>query len=214
MTARCQGNVYEMLYSPGSLEQPDHVRKPRVTALANELNDVREKAAEIKLASMAKTNNKVKVLFCQVIETQDEMDLDLLHSFIQSMESAPPVSDAPVKMLWLFQVLYNVAIRYIEFRTLVSPPGQVHANAELNAYSTALGLPLPFDSLQQLLAELKQPHGVSREDTKDSSMGESTEGQREVNQRMWSNNPAQLEEWFNSNHQMMELMEEPTFNFP
>jgi hypothetical protein len=31
---------------------------------------------------------------------------------------------------------------------------------------------------------------------------------------MWMGNTAQLGEWFNSNQQMMELLEEPSFTFP
>lgn len=39
-TARCQGKIYEQLYSPESLLQPDHVRIPRVHALVNELKEI------------------------------------------------------------------------------------------------------------------------------------------------------------------------------
>lgn len=46
MTARCQGNIYEMLYCPSALVQPDHVRRSRVEALASELREIRKKAAE------------------------------------------------------------------------------------------------------------------------------------------------------------------------
>lgn len=155
------------------------------------------------------------VLFCQVIETQDEMDLERLHSFVVSMESAPAVSDAAVKMLWLFQVLYNVALRYIEFRTSTPPTAQAQANIELNAYIAALGLPLSFDNRHQPSTELGQVQDAgSGLVTSDSSMLDITQGQRGVDQRTWMDNPAQLEEWFNSNDQMMELVEEPTFSFP
>lgn len=43
MTARCQGSIYELLYSPNSLIQPAQVRQSRVQALANDLNEIRRK---------------------------------------------------------------------------------------------------------------------------------------------------------------------------
>lgn len=36
-SARCQGNIYAMLYSPSSLAQPDTVRHDRVQILVNDL---------------------------------------------------------------------------------------------------------------------------------------------------------------------------------
>lgn len=38
--ARCQGNIYEMLYSSGSRTQPDHVRQARVETLVSDLRSL------------------------------------------------------------------------------------------------------------------------------------------------------------------------------
>lgn len=38
--ARCQGNIYEMLYAPGSMTQSNDVRQSRVDFLASSLNQI------------------------------------------------------------------------------------------------------------------------------------------------------------------------------
>lgn len=38
--ARCQGNIYEMLYSPGSMMQPDAIRQSRVDLLRRDLEEL------------------------------------------------------------------------------------------------------------------------------------------------------------------------------
>jgi hypothetical protein len=151
-------------------------------------------------------------LFCQVIETQDERDLASLHSFITSTESAPTVSEAAAKMYRLFQVLYSVAIRYIEFRTSTPPADQTQANAELNTYLTALGFP-PVGPEQR---QDQQMPGLNQGQPAFGSMGDGNmvDGVGGQNPMMWMGNTAQLEDWFNSNQQMMELLEEPSFSFP
>lgn len=46
-TARCQGKIYEQLYSPRSLLQPDHVRLPIIQALVNEMEEITLEAKKI-----------------------------------------------------------------------------------------------------------------------------------------------------------------------
>lgn len=38
--ARCQGNIYELLYSPAALAQPDHVKRCRVQLLEGQLEEL------------------------------------------------------------------------------------------------------------------------------------------------------------------------------
>lgn len=45
-TARCQGNIYEMLYAPNSTTQPDEVKQSRVEALLSDLRNLDEKVWE------------------------------------------------------------------------------------------------------------------------------------------------------------------------
>lgn len=47
-TARCQGKIYESLYSPDSITQPDHVRKSRVQAISNDLHKLAREACDIR----------------------------------------------------------------------------------------------------------------------------------------------------------------------
>ncbi|KAI5461500.1 fungal-specific transcription factor domain-containing protein [Mariannaea sp. PMI_226] len=291
-TARCQGNIYEKLYSPDAVSQSDHVRKTRVDAIVKTLEEIRVQTNQVSAQwldeASAKIGNEMVefitisddvlrlslltlayrasppppgsrtpfvpecieaaratlqrhqdcmaivqnahalyfhsyihwtllfapftpfiVLFCQVIETQDERDLASMHNFITSTESAPTVSEAAAKMCRLFQVLYSVAIRYIEFRTSTPPADQTQANAELNTYLTALGFPPvgPEQPQDQRVSGLGQSQPAFG-----NTMGGG--GVLDQNPMMWMGNTAQLEDWFNSNQQMMELLEEPSFSFP
>ncbi|KAG5811321.1 hypothetical protein H9Q74_004839 [Fusarium xylarioides] len=298
-TARCQGHIYELLYSPDSMTQSDDVRRFRAQKLVNDLKDIsrrskelsktREKEVKTNLgeyffdfilisddvlrlslltliyrATPGPPNSKVTfipecieaaratlhrhqdcmdllgrdntvyfpsyvhwtllfapfipfiVVFCQVIETQDQTDLARLHSFCTSLETTIQLSDAAAKTHRLFQVLYTVALRYIEFRTSTPPADQTQASAELNNYLAALGFPpagLNNGVQQSTHMEPSQP-GAFSQPLGDMSMLDGADGQRGANTMMWMGNTAQLGEWFNSSQQMMELLEEPSFTFP
>lgn len=142
------------------------------------------------------------------METQNDADLARLHNFIVSMESAPTISTSAAKMHRLFQVLYSVALRYIESKTSTLPADQAEAGAELNTYLTAIGFPIPVpdNGPQQQPSFGQSGGGVNMLDRMD--------GQRGVNAMMWMGQTTHFEEWFNSNQQMMELMQEPSFSFP
>ncbi|KAH7165838.1 hypothetical protein EDB81DRAFT_780508 [Dactylonectria macrodidyma] len=301
-TARCQGNIYEKLYSPDSVTQPDHERTARVQSIAKELEEIRVQTGQISgerleqnrlilgdammqficisddvlrlslltltyraspvpegsrttfvpecteaaratlqrhQECMALVENESAsalyflayvhwtllfapfipfiVLFCHVIETQDGKDLASLHNFITSIQSAPTVSDAAAKMHRLFQVLYTVALRYIEFRTSTPPADQTQANAELNTYLTALGFPpVGPEQRHQQMVDLDPSNSgqVYGQPLAEGGLVDGMGSQRMSNPMMWMGTTAQLEDWFNSNQQMMELIEEPTFNFP
>ncbi|KAI8657742.1 Fungal-trans domain-containing protein [Fusarium keratoplasticum] len=301
-TARCQGQIYEMLYSPDSINQPEDVRRYRVQTLVNTMRGISKKSAILSAKHLQEAKKKMGsyfmdfvivsddvlrlslltliyrasplpansrstfipecveaaratlqrhqdcmdllgkdnsfyfpsyvhwtllfapfipfiVVFCQVIETQDQADLARLHSFCTSTESSVTLSEAAAKTHRLFQVLYTVALRYIEFRTCTPPADQTQAqaSAELNTYLTALGFPpAHIDNRQQQQPTSLGPAqaGAFSQPLGDPGMLDGTEGQRGANTMMWMGNTAQLEEWFNSNQQMMELLEEPSFTFP
>lgn len=48
-TARCQGNIYEMLYSPASLTQPAEVRQSRVNLLASDLHEIAQETEKTRV---------------------------------------------------------------------------------------------------------------------------------------------------------------------
>ncbi|KAG9501242.1 hypothetical protein J7337_006926 [Fusarium musae] len=309
-TARCQGHIYELLYSPDSMTKSDDVRRFRAQKLVNDLKDISRRSKElsksrekevktnlgeyffdfilisddvlrlslltliyratpgppnsksvlrlrvqhyiaIKIAWISwdgiilsiflltfigeHTNDMVSwgnadmirtllfapfipfiVVFCQVIETQDQTDLARLHSFCTSLETTIQLSDAAAKTYRLFQVLYTVALRYIEFRTSTPPADQTQASAELNNYLAALGFPpAGLDNGVQQSAHMDPSQaGAFSQPLGDMSMLDGADGQRGANTMMWMGNTAQLGEWFNSSQQMMELLEEPSFTFP
>lgn len=49
-TARVQGQIYEHLYSPECMTQPDHVRTFRVDALVKELKEITVHAADVEVS--------------------------------------------------------------------------------------------------------------------------------------------------------------------
>ncbi|KAJ6073410.1 hypothetical protein N7467_011495 [Penicillium canescens] len=285
--ARCQGNIYAMLYSPSSLAQPETVRHDRVQILVNDLQALEKatrdthnqwietasqtsgkdlmnffafsddvlrlslltlvyraapptkessttfslnciKAAEATLQihhdciDVIRKNGSIYfakyihwtllfapfspfiVIFCHVIETQDQSYLSHLHAFVESIKLAPTVSDAAARMYRLFLVLYNVALRYIEFRTS-QKPGQTPACAEMDEYLAALGLSAPVSG------DVHQPESQSLgTDPRHDFI------RRESNQReepmMWMGNEAGLDGWFSSNRAIMGLLQESDFN--
>ncbi|KAJ4015500.1 hypothetical protein NW766_005844 [Fusarium irregulare] len=49
-TARCQGKIYENLYSPDAIMQPDHVRKSRIQDISGDLQKLEQEACNIKVS--------------------------------------------------------------------------------------------------------------------------------------------------------------------
>lgn len=130
------------------------------------------------------------------------------------MESAPTVSDAATKILQLFQVLYNVAIRYTESHASTPATDQAQASLELDAYMAELGLPIPLHHRQhQPLESSSALNGLGEVDPQIGNMLGGMHERRSSDRGAWLGNSAQLEEWLNSNYQMMDLIEEPSFNF-
>ncbi|KAF7550475.1 hypothetical protein G7046_g8006 [Stylonectria norvegica] len=306
-TAKCQGNIYEMLYSPDSMLQPNHVRQARAHALVNELHKITNEAnrtsqsiisdahgvvgedvmdflsmsdSVLRLSLLTLVHratplplpstttfspdcidaaratlqrhqdcmavmNKISsgasayfpsyvhwtvlfapfipfiIVFCQVIEAKDHTDLALLHAFVSSMQSAPGVSEAAGKVYRLFQVLYSVALRYVEFHTMAPPTEQTQANAVLDNYLAELGFSsaIPVDQQRQQQQQ-QQPQQIPQQMAAyaqmggDVAVGDAMKDQRVTNPMMWMGNTAQLEDWFNSNQQMIGLLQEPSFEFP
>ncbi|KAJ5344597.1 hypothetical protein N7452_002601 [Penicillium brevicompactum] len=286
-SARCQGNIYAMLYSPSSLAQPDTVRHERVQILVNDLQAL-EKATHdthnqwIETASQTSgedlmnffafsddvlrlslltlvyraapptkgtsttfSSNCIKVaaatlqrhhdcinvirkngsiyfakyihwtllfapfspfiiIFCHVIETQDQSYLSHLHAFVESIKSAPTVSDAAARMYGLFLVLYNVALRYIELRT-PQKPGQTPMCAEMDEHLATLGLLAPTSG------DIHQPESHSLGSDPGYNVARRDSSQREE-PMMWMGNEAGLDGWFSSNRAIMGLLQQSDYN--
>src|SRR5689334_1810530 len=88
------------------------------------------------------------------METRDHADLVRLDAFIASIQAASTVSEPAAKMYKLFQVLYNLAKRYIELNLQSQPEKPMVSETE--AQLAALGFPHVRDwSLGQ--QQLQQP---------------------------------------------------------
>lgn len=160
------------------------------------------------------------VIFCNVIETHDQNDLAHLHDFVTSIQSAPTVSDAAAKMHRLFQVLYSVALRYVEFHVSTPPENQMQASAEMDTYLAALGFPSTAPGgggMHQQQQHTGYPTSTAGPAyTPATSMGDENmaDAQRNGYPMMWMGNSAQLEDWFYSNQAMMGLVQQTNFDFP
>lgn len=49
-SARCHGNIQELLHSPAALAQPDHIRQSNVETLRNQLNDLELELQTLKVS--------------------------------------------------------------------------------------------------------------------------------------------------------------------
>ncbi|KAK2009270.1 fungal-specific transcription factor domain-containing protein [Colletotrichum eremochloae] len=304
-TAKCQGQIYEQLYSPDSITQPYHVRQTRIHELVSSLHDIEVRTQELVahhhthgndpaeksfsefylssdsvlrlslltlvyraaprvegspttfspecvkaaraalekhrecVAVMRKSHDvyfssymhwtvlfspfiPFIVLFCQVIETQDREDLARLHSFVVFLQETATMSDAAGKMSRLFQVLYSVALRFVEFRATTPQSRQTQASAEMDAYLAALGFP-PKGTVEDKQQQHHQlppfnqnaghaPDPLSVPGVTDMHVDTMDDGMKPGNPMMWMTNTAQLEDFFYSNPAMMDLLQDPSFD--
>ncbi|RYO86923.1 hypothetical protein DL766_005990 [Monosporascus sp. MC13-8B] len=135
------------------------------------------------------------VIFCLVIETSDAEDLQRLADFVKSLEVAKDVSASVGKLHHLCQVLYNVALLYVEAKGQ-QPADQdmVPVGNEFDMYLSQLGF-MPTDQ-----AMTNADLGA---DDQTRSMAQTT----------------QLGDWFSGNNYMLGLVEEDlsainSFGFP
>ncbi|KAK4164052.1 putative transcriptional regulatory protein [Cladorrhinum sp. PSN259] len=172
------------------------------------------------------------VLFCQVIETRDKQDLARLQAFVASLQIEASVTEAVDRLRRLFQILYSVALRYVESQTgsggggggggaeaggngvLQPQPG----HQEVDAYLATLGFAqlqnhqgVVYDQ-QQLGAAIHGGFGTVSNRIICEAPTSAEELQRGINPMMWMGNGAQLEDWFYSNQQMMALLEDGSFD--
>lgn len=131
------------------------------------------------------------------------------------MQTSPTVSEAAGKMYRLFQVLYTVALRYVEFRTSTPQPDQMEASAQMDAYLSVLGFPsAPSAEPAQtanFMASSFGPEGVPGGGLKPGFDGAVRTG----SPMAWlGNGAAQLDDWLYSNTQMIGMLQEPGFHFP
>ncbi|KAI1502061.1 hypothetical protein F5X99DRAFT_171753 [Biscogniauxia marginata] len=163
------------------------------------------------------------VIFCLVIETSDAGDLGRLADFVTSLASARDVSPPVGKLFQLCQVLYNVALLYVEAkaREQLGPNDDARSNnvapavgSEFDMYLSQLGF-MPFvvdeNSSNNQGGGAAAAAGAAGDMTgagvdaegMDSDMG--MDDQQQMRSIAQTN---QLGDWFSGNNYMMGLLEE------
>lgn len=138
------------------------------------------------------------------METLNQADLDCFEGFLKSIESASAVSEPAAKMHKLFNLLYNIAARYIELQSQASA---VQTEMQL----VALGLPR---ARTFTAPQLQKGSFESQGDTQTEHLQESHilatndhEFQWAVNPIFWTGNGAELENWFYENQSPIETLQ-------
>lgn len=150
-------------------------------------------------------------LFCHVIETGNLDDLNRMHNFVSSLESACEQSSAIAKHHALFQVFHNVAARYIELKTASTPtqPEQAEQRVEMGTYLSELGFQPQM--VPPSRDEIEGPGGTGSEVEAPyvpiMMPREVPVGYEEVDQA------AQLANWLTVSQQMMGLLDNNEFPF-
>lgn len=81
-------------------------------------------------------------MFCHVIETLDQGDLERLGDFVESIQAASQVSDAASRAHHLFLALHGIAVRYVGRHAVSSQVGQGNErNPEMDWFMSASGVP-------------------------------------------------------------------------
>ncbi|KAI8188592.1 hypothetical protein K4K48_006462 [Colletotrichum sp. SAR 10_66] len=270
--ARIQGMVYDQIYSPAALIQPQAVRTARARRLASVLEGFTTIPAEpgegtvfgkecIASARQALEEHEkcmsiihkldedfletyvnwallqspfvpFTVLFCHVIETCNEADLDRLGGLIGSLQQllTDDFSTGVKKEVRLFKVLYDVACKYIKLKTndsrqvedndiggwgsaaasLMMPPSLSQANMMPTPDSSSQGVAHPpFSQLNDAEAVMGGAFGdpsVSNGWIPGNSFAMPGDFGMEVDQQ-----GAQLGNWLYMNNQMIRALEDSYF---
>ncbi|KAI8314749.1 putative transcriptional regulatory protein [Colletotrichum sp. SAR11_240] len=159
------------------------------------------------------------VMFCHVIETQDQADLGRLGDFSASIQTAAQVSEAAFKAFHLFHTLHDIAVRYLELCAAHPQNGQRKAGPEMDWFLEALGIAPPGQENdgQRHLASDAPWFGTDLID----SVGAEGARANDATQRTPSatqplarvGNEVELESWLQNNEAVMEFLRETEFSF-
>lgn len=136
------------------------------------------------------------ILFCNIVETSEPSDLQLLARFVAALEvsaAIPRFSVACRRQLPIFRSLYDVAAKYIETKAKVY---QQHSSA--NSAETGTGIE------SGMRTEASQSGLTGNEDTSQDGVNH-TPDDFGVEMDLSS---AEIGDWFYQNQQMMRLLED------
>ncbi|XEV07242.1 hypothetical protein FSHL1_012529 [Fusarium sambucinum] len=289
--ARCEGNIYEMLYSPNAMAQPDQVKQSRVQALVSDLRNLETTTMEtntgwleeakkssgedimnffytsdhvlrlslltlvhraappipgsvttfnsdciaaaratlekheecIALIQSSSTPNLATyihwtllfapfipfiVIFCNVIETQDESDLARLQAFVISIQSATSISSPAARLHRLSQTLCRIALSYVKFRISSTTIDNWQGASKIDSYLDALGFSSASVGNPSRHHTMFSQHNSIGDNgaVGTNNAGTSTDGMgdefRVANPMMWMGNSMELEEWLENSEAM------------
>ncbi|EMT61118.1 Putative transcriptional regulatory protein C11D3.07c [Fusarium odoratissimum] len=141
------------------------------------------------------------VLFCHVLETGDWEDLDRMQKFVNSIKPAHPVSSIVSKHHRLFQIFYEVALRYNELKSTskMQQNGCAEVSTEFYNCLNALGFQPPVGTSDMA--------GGANATLNDNSYEVSADVSADTCRGIMETDPAsQLPAWFNMSQQMMGLL--------
>lgn len=141
------------------------------------------------------------VIFCLVIETNDAEDLQRLADFVKSLEVAKDVSPSVGQLHHLCQVLYNIALLYVEAKAQ-QPVDQDMAplGNEFDMYLSQLGF----------MPNTTAPPIATATGTADHTMINAADlgGGVDDQTRSMAQTTQHLGDWFSGNNYMLGLLEE------
>ena len=137
------------------------------------------------------------VLFCHCIETRDKEDLNQMHNFLKSIESACQYSSTITKHHHLFSVFYSIALRYYELGSTspVMDEEQIQLRSDVDAQLLDLGLQTNMPSS----SDSHPPQAHFAQYSPNTAMEQTPEDN-------WEYDPW-LQRWFSFNQQMMGLVD-------
>ena len=140
------------------------------------------------------------IIFCHVIETSNTEDLERMARFVQSLEDCITVSPGVGKLYRLSQVLYNVALLYVE--------AKANQNADQTMVSVGNEFDLYLNQLGFMSRDMALPGTTTATNDPDINTGQGNgqAGMDDIERSMMQN--AQLGDWFSGHSYVMGLVEE------
>lgn len=127
--ARCQGNIYELLYSPESVTQPDDVRQARVQRLVSDLQELDEATQETNVGLRLNITPELCSLTLPqrrwLQESKDKSGEDLIDFYA--------ISDETLR-LSLLTLVHRAAPRQVGTATTFSPECVIAARDSLERH--------------------------------------------------------------------------------
>ncbi len=149
------------------------------------------------------------MIFCLVIETNDAEDLQRLADFVRSLEVAKDVSPSVGKLHHLCQVLYNVALLYVEAKAQ-QPVDQdmVPLPNEFDMYLSQLGF-MPNTTAATATAAAATASSAAAAAAAATVGGDQTMMNADLGGvDDQTRSTQQLGDWFSGNNYMLGLLEE------